>query len=93
VKRHLSTHDRFGRVLNYPVSQADSTDFSGEESRQTDVERTEHKLSQRPFPLEDEVDLKAPLTPHARKNCASMKPNLVFLRTECILPNQLAHFR
>lgn len=93
VKRHLSTHDRFGRVLNYPASQADSTDFSGEESRQTDVERTEPKLSQRPTPLEDAMELKAPLTPHARKNCASMKPNSVFLRTGCILPNQLAPLR
>lgn len=93
VKRHLSTHGRFGRVLNCPVSQADSTDFSGEESRQTDVERTEPKLSQRPTPLENEKDLKAPLTSHARKNCASMKPNSVFLRTGCILPNQLAPLR
>ncbi len=93
MKRHLSTHDRFGRVPNYPVSPADSTEFSGEESRQTDVERTEPKLSQRTTPLENEVDLKAPLTSHAPKHCATMKPNSVFLRTGCILPNQLAPLR
>jgi hypothetical protein len=93
VKRHLSTHDLFGRVLSHPTSRADSTDFSGEESRQTDVVRTEPKLSQRRTPLEDQVDLKVPLTPHAGKNCASMKLNSVFLRTGCILPNQLVPLR
>ena len=94
VKRHFFTHDRFRRVLYQPVSQVDATGgFSGEESRQNDVERTYQKLSQRRAPLEDEVEVKAPLTPHARNNCASMKPNSIFLRTGCILPNQLAPLR
>ena len=90
VKRHFSTHDRFGRVLYQPVNQVGATGVSGEESPQADVERTDQKLSQRPAPLEDEVEVKAPLT---RNNCASMKPNSVFLRTGCILPNQFAPLR
>ncbi|HVH88715.1 MAG TPA: hypothetical protein VM912_18500, partial [Terriglobales bacterium] len=59
VKRHLSTHDRFGKASYRPVSPSITSDSAGEKSRPTNVGQPGEELSRQAASCDDENDLAA----------------------------------